>query len=417
MKNRISTVHLSKAANKKHGRIIVLTGARQTGKTTLVKHVFPDYEYISLDDPITRSDYIRLTASQWMQLYPIAILDEVQKVPGLIESIKAVYDQSDHTRYILSGSTQLLLMKQIKESLAGRCFIMELYPLTLTEMLTESWNDPVKPSVFMNCLDDHLFPNHLLPSFRLYPDFSNRMQVFNHYLKNGAYPTLSDPELIDQDKKDWLKNYIRTYLEKDIRELAGFQNFDPFVTVQKLLAIQTATLVNFSQIAKESGISLKTAQQYLRYLEMSYQVFTLLPWQKNERKRMVKSPRVHFMDPGVLNTLLNKDTITSGLEYESAIVAEIYKQIKAMEKAVNLYHLRTHDGLEIDLLLEFPDYYFAMEIKMSNNIGPNDIRHLRKLDSILNKPVRLGMVLSNDVEIKSFEKNIWAIPAALFLTG
>jgi hypothetical protein len=121
------------------GRIIILTGARQTGKTTLARNAFPGYAFLSIEDPILRQSYAGLSAAQWRDLYPRAILDEVQKQPVLIESIKSVYDQWPEPRYILLGSSQLLLLEKVKESLAGRCHIVELFPLTLPELGTESW--------------------------------------------------------------------------------------------------------------------------------------------------------------------------------------------------------------------------------------------------------------------------------------
>ena len=131
MKARHLSSYISNIAAGKTGRIIVFTGARQTGKTTLARHLFPDYEYITIEDPVTVGAFLKLTAAQWQKMYPQAILDEVQKEPVLIESIKAVYDQWQEPRYVLLGSSQLLLLSKVRESLAGRCVIVEMYPLSL----------------------------------------------------------------------------------------------------------------------------------------------------------------------------------------------------------------------------------------------------------------------------------------------
>jgi predicted AAA+ superfamily ATPase len=139
MKNRQMINRIQIRSNSKFGRIIVLTGARQTGKTTLVKRAFSDFQFISIEDPVVVEEYKKLSASQWSLLYPKAILDEVQKEPRIVESIKAVYDQFPETKYILLGSSQILLLPKIRESLAGRCQILELYPLTLPELMTNSW--------------------------------------------------------------------------------------------------------------------------------------------------------------------------------------------------------------------------------------------------------------------------------------
>lgn len=131
MKNRKIASAILRKHGSKTGHIVVFTGARQTGKTTLARKLFPGYEYISVEDPVMRGQYARLTARQWESLYPFAVLDEVQKEPALIESIKSVYDQWPDPKYILLGSSQLLLLEKVKESLAGRCIIIELFPLTL----------------------------------------------------------------------------------------------------------------------------------------------------------------------------------------------------------------------------------------------------------------------------------------------
>ena len=152
MKNRIISNTILKKSSSHFGRIIVITGARQTGKTTLVKNIFPKYSYISIEDPVLVEEYKKLTASQWSSLYPKAILDEVQKEPQLVESIKSVYDQFPEPQYILLGSSQILLLKKIRESLAGRCQIVEMYPLTLPELMTDNWEDEVPLSYFQKII-------------------------------------------------------------------------------------------------------------------------------------------------------------------------------------------------------------------------------------------------------------------------
>ena len=194
----------------------MLTGARQTGKTTLVKNLFPDHSYISIEDPVLAEEYGKLTSSQWESLYPRAILDEIQKVPKLIESIKSVYDQYPSPRYILLGSSQILLLKNIRESLAGRCQILELYPLTLPEIRTSSWKDPVELSHFQKILSGQ---SHEIFPFLLDESHPQKKEIFDTYLKFGGYPAISDSSIPDEEKWDWLRSYVRTYLERDIRDL------------------------------------------------------------------------------------------------------------------------------------------------------------------------------------------------------
>jgi predicted AAA+ superfamily ATPase len=396
-------------------RIIVLTGARQTGKTTLAKLGFPEMTYIALDDPMMSGQYASLTASQWHHLYPNAVLDEVQKVPSIIESVKAVHDAFEDTRYLLTGSSQLLLLSKVRETLAGRCTIYELFPLTLPEMLTGRWNDEVAPSFFQNYITSGLLPD-LLPSFKMEKDYATRKDVFMYFLEFGGYPALVNPGMSNDDRKDWLAGYVRTYLERDIRDLANFRLLEPFVKIQKMTSLLTGELINFSDLAREAGVTANTAQKFLRYLEISYQTIQLQPWTRNKLKRLTRSPKLHYLDPGVQRAVIKKTGIPSGNEYESAIVAETYKQTRNLNLPLSMYHLRTVDGRETDLILETEKGYIAIEIKMSDNVASQDGRHIRGLQDILDKPLLQSFVLSNDDKIRDIGDNILALPSAMFLT-
>lgn len=413
MKNRTLSKTILKKSSSHFGRIIVVTGARQTGKTTLVRKIFPNYPYISIEDPVVVEEYKKLTASQWSSFYPEAILDEVQKEPQLVESIKSVYDQFPEPRYILLGSSQILLLKKIRESLAGRCQIIEMYPLTLPEMLTDSWESEIQPSYFQNLISNNPIK---LTSFLLDSEHPKKKQVFDTYLQFGGYPAISDISIPDEEKKDWLKNYVRTYLERDIRDLAELRHLEPFVKVQKLLAINTAQLTNFSRIATEAGVSSKTVQRFLEYMSISYQTIVLQPWSRNQNKRLAKSPKVHYLDVGVMRAVLQKNDALNGHEFESAIISEIYKQAKVTNEELSFFHLRTSDGREVDLLIETEHGYLAIEIKKSETVRSVDAKHLKNLDEILDKPILHKFVISNDLNTRDLENGISAIPAVQFLT-
>lgn len=413
MKNRIISNRLLNKSNSSFGRIIVLTGARQTGKTTLVKQIFSDYNYISIEDPITIDQYKSLTATQWKTTYPKAILDEIQKEPQLIESIKAVYDQFPEPRYILLGSSQIMLLKNIRESLAGRCQIAEMFPLTLPEMLTNSWNEEIQLSWFQNLILNKTIDN---TPFLLDKKHAEKLDAFNNYQQFGGYPAISGDDITATEKYDWLRNYVRTYLERDIRNLAELRNLEPFAKTQKLMAINTGQLTNNSQIALEAGVSSKTVQRFIEYMNISYQIIVLQPWSRNLKKRLVKSPKVHFTDVGVLRTILQKQGKLSGHEFESFIVSEIYKQLKTVFADAQLYHLRTSDGREIDLLIEIEAGYIAIEIKKAQVVRSKDARHFKNLHDILDKPILHKFVVSNDLNIKDLGNGAMAIPAVKFLT-
>lgn len=414
MKSRFLKKELCINRYSKLGRIIVLTGARQTGKTTLVKNLCNNYQYISIEDPVVVEQLKGLTASQWSQLYPQAILDEVQKVPVFIESIKSVYDQFDKPKYILLGSSQILLLRKIRESLAGRCKILEMFPLTLPEILTKKFTNEISLSYFQNLLIDGDILSE--PSILLYGNHPSRIKEFNHFLQFGGLPALYDNTLNDKEKQDWLKDYIKTYLERDIRDLADIRNLEPFTKLLRLLAVNTGQLANYSRLAAEAGVSPKTAQRFIEYMNISYQTVSLQSWSRNHKKRLVKSPKIHFLDPGVMRAVSQKKDPLTGSEFESAIIAEIYKQAKMVNANLNFYHLRTSDGRELDLLIESERGYIAIEIKQTKNVRSVDGRHLREIDAILDKPVLHKFILSNDYHIKDFNNNTTAISAVQFLT-
>ncbi len=401
--------------DKKQSRIIVFTGARQVGKTTLVKQILPDYEYLSIEDPVLRKSYLNLTASIWKNQYPKAILDEVQKEPQLIESIKAAYDMFDEVRYVLLGSSQLLLLEKVRESLAGRCIIYELYPLTLPELATSDWDDEIILSEWQKLLNGNFDATSLLPSFLMDKRQSIKTSSWQHYLKYGAYPALVDEEMEEDDKYIWLKNYVNTYLERDIRDLASFRDLDPFIKLQRAVATYTGGLFNASNFARDLGVNSKTVQRYLEYLRLSYQVIILPAWERNASKRLTKAPKIHFMDNGVLQAVLQKRGGINGNEFESLVISEIYKQTKNVFAEVSFYHLRTQDGREIDLLVETQNGYYAFEIKMADRVSAIDARHLINIDTVLDKPLLHGFVLSNDTETHHFTDNITAVNAAMFL--
>lgn len=404
---------VDRTKNLPSGRIMVFTGARQVGKTTFVRTFLSDYEYLSIEDPVMRDAYAGLTASQWRVLYPKAALDEVQKLPRLIESIKSAYDQYPDVRYALLGSSQLLLLQKVRESMAGRCVIFEMYPLTLPEMLTAETDGELQPSLWqtaLNGLQPFLFPN-----FKMDRQMPVKVKVWNHYMAFGGYPALIDRRLTDDDRYVWLSNYVRTYLERDVRDMASFRDLEPYAKLQKVLALRTAQLLNVSSLATQTGVSSKTVLRYIEYLNLSFQTMSLPPWDRNKGKRLVKSPKIHYLDNGVLQAVLQKRGGINGPEFESMVVAELFKQAKCLQLPVSFYHLRTHDGAEVDLLVELPDGFYAFEIKYADHVTKTDARHLFHLSEILDKPVLHAFLLSNDFETKHFSDNVTAVHAAMFL--
>lgn len=401
--------------DKKIGRILVLTGARQVGKTMLVQQCLPEYRYLSIEDPVKVGQFLNITAEQWHSLYPKAALDEIQKEPSLVESIKATYDQFPDVRYLLLGSSQILLLKKVNESLAGRCVIIDMYPLTLREMQTSSMDDEVTDSLWQTILRNPTQNCDFLPSFLFHPQMAEISKWWTYYLQFGGYPALVDESMSNEQRYLWLHNYIRTYLERDIQDLAMLRDLEPFTKLQRALAAQTAQLVNYASLASGVAVSVNTVQRYIEYLNVSYQTITLPAWAHNMNKRLVKASKIHYIDWGVVQAVLGKRGGMTGNEFESLVVSEIYKQTKNLLKQASFYHLRTHDGREVDLLVELPEGYYAFEIKMAEHVSPTDARHLRNLQEFLDKPLLHSFLLSNDNQTHQFSDSITAVSAAYFL--
>jgi len=361
-----------------------------------------------------RGTYAALTAGQWRSLYPKAILDEVQKEPLLIESIKSVYDQWPEPRYLLLGSSQILLLDKVKETLAGRSIIQEVYPLIMPELKTTSWEDEINDSIFQQLMISSELPQ-ILPSFLLDKDLELKTKAWQHIIDFGCYPAISDEELTEEEKRLWLQNYVRTYLERDIRDLASLRDLEPVIKLQRYLAMNTGCLLNATAIANEIGVTTKTIQKYIRYFEVSYQAVILSSWARNSHKRLTKMPKLHYLDNGIIQTVLQKKGGMTGNEFESMVIAEIYKQVAVLGIPVKFYHLRTHDGKEVDLLIERPDHYLAFEIKLTSKVSKSDAKNLIGLEDILDKPVKQAYILSNDPETKHFSTNVTAVSAPMFL--
>ncbi len=418
MKNRHLLAHLQRRAASKLGRLVVLSGARQTGKTTLARAAFPDRQYLSMEDPALRPGWARLSAAEWIARYPSAIVDEVQKVPSVVETLKAAFDAAPHVRYLLLGSSQILLLNRVKESLAGRAALLELWPLTLPELDTRSWSTPVGTSRLLAWLmAGGGAPEPLLGTPAASRSFARHAQTFSRYLQIGGMPVVHDPELSERDCVDWLDDYRRTYLERDVRDLVALTDLDPFVRAQQVAAARTGCTVNFSDLARSAGVAPQTAKRFLRYLELSYQVILLPPYWRNPEKRLAKMPKLHFVDPGVQRSCLTRRGEPTGREYESAVVAEIHKQLVSARLRAELFHLRTYDGREVDLLIELSEGFVAIEIKQTRHVSPVAARGLRGLQALLDRPLLLSLVLSEDREVRWLTNEVLALPSAWALSA
>lgn len=402
------------------GRLLVLTGARQVGKSTLAKAAFPGYAYIDLDAPMDRERLSKLGPEDWAQRFPHAVVDEVQKMPELFDTLKARYDRDPQAKYVLLGSSQILLAKRLQETLAGRVALVEMFPLTLLELIAGPDGELGESRLARLLRSDS--PYGLLEKWRdpLFPssrDFARATQSWDGLLRWGGMPVMQAADNTDDDKAGWLADYQRTFLQRDLLDLSENSRLEPFGRLQALAALRTAQTIQFAELGRGASITAPTVQKYLRYLEMSYQAILLSPWFRNHEKRLSKMPKIHFLDIGTLRSLTGRRGPVDGAEYESAVVAEIVKLVRTLSLPIKTYFLRTSDGREVDLLLEREDGYFAIEIKMATKISHTDARHLLDLQELLDKPLLASLVLSQDTEPKWFADRKTFAFASAFLLG
>lgn len=397
-KNRTISEEINLLLSKSRGRLVVLTGARQVGKSTLAKNLLPNNDYINLDSPLEREVYNKMMPSEWLEQFPHATIDEIQKSPQMFDTIKACYDQDENCHFLLLGSSQVLLLKGVQETLAGRSAIRELFPFTIPEIIESEV--PLKKSLLINYLSDpypqNFLDEHLRKTDVLTPLFASANKAWEYFLLWGGMPSLLEKDWDDLDRYEWLQDYHKTYLQRDLLDLANLQHLEPFVRAQRVAALRTSETVNYSDLAKAADITAPTAKKFLQYLEVSYQVTTLPAWHRNKEKRLSKMPKLHFLDPGICRAIRRKQGDVNGHELESAFVAEVYKQVKNSRLPLELHHLRSSDGREVDLLIEREDGYFAFECKQTSKTSKKDARHLRGLQDILDKPLLGALVISND---------------------
>ena len=342
---------LAKKLQKASGKypVIALVGPRQSGKTTLVKREFPDRRYVSLEDPDTHT-FAQDDPRGFLVTYAKegVIIDEAQRVPELFSYIQGIVDtQKRPGHFILTGSQNFLLHEKVSQSLAGRVAIFTLLPLSLeeladTEYLTNDYHDVV---------------------------FS------------GMYPRLFDTPTLDPH--EWHTNYIQTYIERDVRLLKHISNLGVFQHFVKLCAGRTGQLLNVSSLANDVGITHNTARSWIGVLEASFIVFQLQPYHKNFNKRLVKSPKLYFYDPGLAASLLGIATAPQlrthhlkGELFESFIISELVKHRTNQGERSNVFFLRDKTGHEIDAIIENGDELTALEIKSGITVTDDFFKNL-----------------------------------------
>jgi len=331
--------------------VIVLTGARQTGKTTLVRELLPSPDeppsvYFSLDDPDER---LRLAADPVRRLDyggRLVVLDEIQKAPGLLDAVKLLADRGQGRRFLLLGSSQILLLKRVRETLAGRATILELWPLALIEKVEAADVPPSGLSLLWERGEAALRQlGETAPSADVARTW--RAKAEDHF-QWGGYPALD--ALPDEERPVWLRDFRRTYLERDLADLGRVADLDQFALAQNLLAARTGQLLSYSEVARELGVAVNTVKRYLRFLEISYQVYLLRPLLPTMAGRLVKSPKLYWTDPGLARVLSERLGQADGALFETAVVAELVRWVSWQPIPPSLHFFRTRAGREIDII-------------------------------------------------------------------
>lgn len=333
--------------------VVTITGPRQSGKTTLCRMVFGDKPYVSLENPDER-DFAWNDPRGFLARFPDgAVLDEIQRSPGLLSYIQGIVDDKGTPgQFVITGSQNFELLETVSQSLAGRTAIARLLPFTLSEIRK------LKPASLS--MDEAIY--------------------------SGGYPRIFDREL---DPTEALSFYFNTYVERDLRQLINVRDLARFETFLKLCAARCGQLVNLSSIGNDCGVTYNTVKHWLSILEASYIIKLLPPYHRNLGKRLVKTPKLYFVDTGLASYLLGIQNVghvrthpARGAMFENLVLSELLKNRFNRGKADNLYFLRDRTGNEVDFMLDYGPAMDLVEVKAGQTVSGNffsGIEYYRRL--------------------------------------
>ena len=390
----------------KTSKCTLIVGARQVGKSTLVRHEFPEYHRTNFDDRLTR-----LQAKEEPKLFFInnprpLFIDEVQKEGSIMEEIKQIVDESEERgQFILSGSQKLELMKDASESLAGRVSVYELCGLSLREIYQIGFNKHFVPT------DEYIKERE-----RELKSYENIWDVIH----KGSYPELYD---VDRDWQEFYSSYVSTYLERDINELISIDGttFTKFLTA---VAARTGEMLNYANIAGEIGISEPTVKKWISILERTGIIFLLQPYSSSALNRAIKTPKIYFRDTGLACYLTRwltadalKNSAVAGNMFETFVVSEILKSYSngGKDYRFQIFYYRGKDRSasgenEIDLIIEEDGVLYPVEIKMSGNPKASMGATNQVLDKIPDKKRGMGIILCLIDKKTYLRENLVALP-------
>jgi predicted AAA+ superfamily ATPase len=370
--------------------VVVLIGPRQSGKTTLLNHLFGEkYRLISMEAPDIRLAALNDPRGFLSLNPPPVIFDEIQYTPELLPYIKEHVDahRDRPGQYLLTGSQNLLLMQQVTESLAGRAAVLKLLPMSLREINH-------RPQGFFPWEQSH---TRGLQSEDEQRPAQTQDELWGQILR-GFYPEIiCDP---GRDARLWQASYVQTYLERDIRNLRNIGDLTLFQTFVRALASRSAQILNLSDLVRDVGISVNTGKAWISLLEASFQIIILRPYFANVGKRLVKSPKIYFVDTGLLCYLVglrDREHAASGpmggAIFENLVVADLFKRLLHRGEEPAIHYWRTAAGSEVDLVVETQDKLVPLEIKQSETLRPGMAKEILAFQKDFAGKTREGYVI------------------------
>jgi len=386
----------------KHFPVLLVTGARQVGKTTLLRQLSgQERAYVTLDDPLILS-LARQDPALFMQRFPAPVLiDEIQYAPELLPYIKMAVDSDRKPgQFWLTGSQQFQVMKNVSESLAGRVGIMQLFGLSRQECLGQGKHQkPFLPSVEL---------------FQGYKGSSLTLQGLYTAIWRGSFPALALDR--DMDRDVFLSSYVQTYLQRDVRDLAQVGDAITFLRFLRAAAARTSQLLNMAEMARDADVAPNTAKKWLSILLASGLAYLLEPYFNNVTKRLVKSPKLYFLDTGLaayLTEWSSPETLEagamSGAILETWILGELLKSWQHNGLQAPFYYYRDTDQKEIDLLIVQDGTVYPLEFKKTASPAKNAVRHFAVLER-LGMPIGIGAVMSLVKQALPLTNKAWSVP-------
>lgn len=380
--------------------VAVLMGARQTGKSTLVRDLpgLDDRRYVTLDDALLLAD-AHEHPDLLVRQAPRLTIDEVQRAPDLVLSVKRAIDEQrprEPGRFVLTGSANLLLMSQIKDSLAGRASYVTLWPLTRREQLGLAragiWSE--------------LFEEAPARWYDLVLEQTVPAEDWRALARRGGHPVPAVHLTNDDDRRGWFAGYVSTYLQRDLRDLAALHSLSDFTRVMRLAALRVGNLLNISELARDARVPRTTVDRYLDLLEISYQLVRLEAFSSNRTTRLIKTPKVYWSDTG-LALSLTRVTEPEGAHLENLVLSDLLVWRDSLLQPPEVMYWRTASRREVDFVVEYDGELLAIEVKAGSRPSHDDARHLRAFQEGYGRRVRGGLLLHDGTE------TFWVAPGVL----